>query len=229
MTQIEEASATFPSRRATGSAVSHAYTVLRDSIVSMRTHPGEIITEEQVAKRLSMSRTPVREAFLWLERERLVDIRARVGAVVTPISVAGFREFSETRFMMEAHSARQICRKRIVVGDHLGRLIDQQAEQLEEHGDSVEKMIKTDVEFHTTVVRLVGNSELDRVYTSLGERQRRFGIALFSVEPQRPVKALRMHRQIIDSLSRFDEDGVLSSLEEHIMGMPEDIAIALSD
>src|SRR5262249_27188617 len=77
------------------------YDVLRTEILTCRLLPGEEIKEQELASRYDVSRQPVREALLRLERERLITVHPRQGYQVNPVSVADARDIFRFRLVLE--------------------------------------------------------------------------------------------------------------------------------
>lgn len=75
------------------------YRTLRDKIVSMELKPGTTISTQEIADSMSVSRTPVREAFIRLQREDLLDVTPQRSTVVSKINMD--RVYQE-RFIREA-------------------------------------------------------------------------------------------------------------------------------
>mgnify|MGYP002768147412 FL=1 len=75
------------------------YRTLRDKIVSMELKPGTIISTQEIADSMSVSRTPVREAFIRLQREDLLDVAPQRSTIVSKINMD--RVYQE-RFIREA-------------------------------------------------------------------------------------------------------------------------------
>ena len=75
-------------RASGGSARDQVYAALREAIVSAELEPGRRLSENELAERLGVSRTPVREALVRLRDERLVAIVPQLGTFVTLISTA---------------------------------------------------------------------------------------------------------------------------------------------
>lgn len=75
------------------------YRTLRDKIVSMELKPGTIISTQEIADSMSVSRTPVREAFIRLQREELLDVAPQRSTMVSKINMD--RVYQE-RFIREA-------------------------------------------------------------------------------------------------------------------------------
>ena len=79
--------------------------VLADQIASGRLRPNERINQERVASELGVSRTPVREALRWLERDGLVRLEARRGAFVAAFDARDIDEIYELREVLEPRAA----------------------------------------------------------------------------------------------------------------------------
>ncbi|MBU9721565.1 MULTISPECIES: GntR family transcriptional regulator [Bacillaceae] len=84
--------------RKKGSTRDYVYKTVRDQIVNWDLKPGQKISEKEVAEKLHVSRTPVREAFLQLGHEDLLDIFPQIGTVVSRID---FTLVEEARFVRE--------------------------------------------------------------------------------------------------------------------------------
>jgi hypothetical protein len=89
-------------------ATSFVHDYLKNLILDLVIPPDTIVTEMQVATATHLSRTPVREAFLRLHEERLVELIPRGGTLVPRITSRQVRELYETRLLHEMHA---VCRK----------------------------------------------------------------------------------------------------------------------
>lgn len=83
-----------------------AYREIELRIVALQLEPGSLISENSLAEELGLGRSPVREALRRLERERLVEIHPRRGAIVTSIDVMRILELFEVRRPLENLVAR---------------------------------------------------------------------------------------------------------------------------
>src|SRR6266496_711228 len=79
----------------------NVYESLRSDILSCRLPPGADMREQELAERDAVSRQPVREALLRLEREHLVTVQPRQGYLVNPISLADARDLLRFRLALE--------------------------------------------------------------------------------------------------------------------------------
>ena len=83
-----------------------AYYAIRELIVTLELAPGSIVSERELQDRLSVGRTPVREALQRLEGERLVEVYPRRGIFVSNVNVLDLAVLSEVRGVLESFGAR---------------------------------------------------------------------------------------------------------------------------
>ena len=192
-----------------------AYDYVKRLIVDLTLPPGGIITEMDIASVTGLSRTPVREAFLRLDAERLIQLLPRRGALVTLVTARQIRELSRTRLALELYAVRELCERRIPVAEQLWPLVHRQR-ALQDQDAPCPEVIACDREFHTTIVRAVGNTVMTELYASMGDRQQRTGVAAFLAQPGRADLAVEHHRQITEALERWDLAAVEEMLREHL-------------
>lgn len=186
---------------------------LRESIIKGELHPGQKLTEPELADRLGISRTPIREAFRQLESEGFLTVIPRRGAVVSSISQEEIEDFYEIKSLLEGYAAR-IAASRITARDieKLEKLNDQLLELARQ--EDVEAFFRKNNEFHNTFIALCGNDKLLEIRLGLVQRFLRFRLQALSV-PGRLMKSVEQHKLIIDALSRKDGDLAESLVVEH--------------
>lgn len=101
-----------PSQRKRGSGARHVYDVLRDEILSLSMPPGSPIDENTLAERLSMSRTPIREALVRLAGEGLVTTMPNRSAIVSNIDFANLHNYFEALTLMYRITTRLAAENR---------------------------------------------------------------------------------------------------------------------
>jgi DNA-binding GntR family transcriptional regulator len=94
------------SRRSQTTLVDDIVDAIRDRIIHGELQPGLKIRQQQFAEALGVSRTPLREAFQRLEADGWVDLRARRGAEVRPLTVGEAGEIFTMRVVLETTAAR---------------------------------------------------------------------------------------------------------------------------
>ncbi len=98
-------------RRPTETLTERAYRALEEAIVTLALPPGEVVSEAQLAARLDIGRTPIREALQRLAREGLVRILPRRGVVVAGVDVGEQLRLLEVRREIERLIARTAARR----------------------------------------------------------------------------------------------------------------------
>lgn len=175
--------------------------ILLDRIVKGELVPGERIVESRLAKELSISQSPVREALRDLAAIGLVDIESRRGARVRQPTAKELRDVSEVRSEIDALAARLAAER--LDEDTLDALRDAHREMTACHreGDYV-GMTAADAEFHRLIAHASGNEAVERVFGQLEPFARTF-ITLTS--PNVEVDGIiRQHGGILDALVARD-------------------------
>jgi DNA-binding GntR family transcriptional regulator len=95
----------------TRNASSAATELIRQAIVDGRLPPGRRLKEEELARELGISRTPVREALLMLHAEGLVDVAPNRGAAVRSHSVEDLDDLYQLRAVLEGYSTRRAAHR----------------------------------------------------------------------------------------------------------------------
>jgi len=192
----------------------HGY--LKELILDLVVQPKTLITEMDVARATGLSRTPIREAFLRLHEERLVEIFPRRGALVSPITARQIRELYEVRFLLEFHAAEVICTERLSAADTLTPLCTEQA-TLYAEGALPPALIRVDRQFHSELIAAAGNTVMSTVNDSLGDHHQRTGVLSFSLDRRRCEMAVEQHLEITAALAGFDLKRARRAIERHLV------------
>ena len=88
-----------------------AYAKLKNNIFEFELLPGDRFSETDIAGRLGMSRTPVREALYRLEREGYTQVHFRVGWSVRAFDFAQFENLYDLRLVLEMVSVQRLCER----------------------------------------------------------------------------------------------------------------------
>ncbi|MFN8215331.1 MAG: GntR family transcriptional regulator [Solirubrobacterales bacterium] len=133
-----------------------AYAQLRRQILEVELWPGATFSENEIAERLELGKTPIREALLRLRLEGLVAVRPRAGYEVAPVTLRGARDSLELRGALDAEAASRAC-EQPAAGEGLGIL---NRELLAEAGEAVAGRLEADQRFHLAVGAAGGNQAL---------------------------------------------------------------------
>ena len=196
-----------------GSASAQAYAHAKERLLDGRYAAGTLLSENELAKRLGISRTPVREAFLQLEAEGLLELYPRRGALVTPISPSEADDVLEARLLIERHCVAAVADQGEPLAAMLRESIIEQRESLAPDGPPY---AIADRRFHRLIVLANGNDVLTRVYDALRDRQQRITASAASRDPERIGMFIAEHEQIAEAIGRGDADAAVELMSEHL-------------
>ena len=182
-----------------------AYHEIKYRILEGRLAPGTTLLENEVANLLAMSRTPIREALIKLEEERLVAVRPRRGFTVLEQSVDDIAEIYEVFSTLEVRAARLAASRAQdpAALDRLDRLMDQM-ERATAKGD-IEHWSHLDDVFHADLVALCGNSRLQSTLRTYWDEQYRVRMAIVRLRPL-PTQSDIEHRSIVAAIRDGDPE-----------------------
>ena len=89
----------------------YAYRTLRENILKLKLKPGDKISEKEISDTLSISRTPVREAFIRLSQEQLLEVLPQRGTYISKINTSQIAEFRFLRVTLEQAVMKLACEK----------------------------------------------------------------------------------------------------------------------
>lgn len=191
-----------------------AYAYLKETVLTDPAMQGEFLSEQEIADRIGVSRTPIREALLLLAAEDLVELVPKRGARVAPLSGREITELMELRGIVERYAAGRVIGTDDCPLRELGDLLERQRGL--SGADQAREFIAVDQQFHMTLVAAAGNTLLDRHYEGLRSRQVRAGqVALFNAQ-NRQEAVLAEHRAILDALAAGDAGAACAAIDEHL-------------
>lgn len=199
------------------SLADRAYQHLIQSILRNELRPGTALSVPELARRMNVSRSPVREAIQRLIYDGLAEHERHRGAVVSRIDEGSFRSLLEVRELLEGLAAR-LAAERITA-----QQVAELEATLEEHEDVIGsedpyRNVELDMHFHKVIRAAAGNADLD---TMLGRTQSRAHLSLHSLwSPSRdPLAMLHEHRQVFDAIAANDPGRAEHAAQEHIRGL----------
>ena len=198
------------------SAARRAYADVKERLLDGRYAGGTLLSENEIAQRLGLSRTPVRQAFVQLEAEGLVELYPRRGALVVPISASEADDVLEARLLIEQHAARRAAAAPPSV--ELRAAIADQEAALAAGGAG---FIQADRRFHQAIVSAAGNRILTKQSEALRDRHQRIAATTIARDPSRRERFLEEHRAIAAALERGDGETAAALLGDHLRGAHE--------
>nr|WP_228721131.1 GntR family transcriptional regulator [Arthrobacter sp. 260] len=186
---------------------------IRSAILSGSYAPGERLKEAEVAVRLGVSRTPVREAFRVLETEGLIEVLAGRGARVRLFTAEDVQLIHEIRSVLEGMVARQATLH--VSKSHLAAL-ESSCDRLENLPDgSVLECDQENQYFHGLIFDIVGNDRLTHIARRLLEVPLPYKEDYWSTEEVK-ASSVAAHRRVCEALRTNDAVAAEEAMRQHV-------------
>ena len=178
------------------------FNTLRDAILKGELDPGEHLMEVQLANRLGVSRTPIREAIRQLETEGLVVMTPRKGAVVAEITQKDLTDVLEVRKALEELAVELACSK----------ITAEEVEKLKECDDRFCKaqdkneltvIADMDEQFHDVIYEATGNKRLIQLLNNLRQQMYRYRLEYIKDDKQWDVLR-EEHKRLVKAIEEKD-------------------------
>lgn len=190
------------------------FNTLRQAILHGELKPGERLMEIKLAKRLGVSRTPIREAIRMLELEGLVVMIPRRGAAVAQITKQDLEDVLEVRCSLEELAVELACTR--MTGIELQKL-HKVIEEFEHacNTNDVTALAEKDVAFHDIIFEATGNRRLIQLLNNLREQMYRYRLEYLKDESSHD-KLLLEHKTIENDIKNHDIESARQHIKEHI-------------
>jgi DNA-binding GntR family transcriptional regulator len=208
-----------PQSTATGPAATLSekiYRALKRDIIRGIYQPGEALSEKDLTERYKGSRTPVREAAVRLQNERLLRIVPNRGYFVSPITLQVLNDIYEFRAAVESAAAELAASKsnNPELLRKLAKLAD--ASCTPEDRKSCVSFIEADTAFHVGIARLARNQMLLQAVTEARNQMERIMYAAIDIHYYGELPG-REHREILQAIQDRDRDRAWQRMRDHIM------------
>lgn len=190
------------------------YARLKEDIAAFRLLPGDRFSEGDVATRLAVSRTPVRQALDRLQQEGYLQVRFRSGWEVLPFDFERFEALYDLRIVLELAAIERLCLAPdavVVLAPLCARW--QVPEAL--RSTAGEEVAAWDEAFHCALVAAAGNPELARVHREVSERIRVVRRLDFGVQG-RVAATYAEHAAVLTAILRGEAAEARALMTDHI-------------
>ncbi|WP_417455179.1 GntR family transcriptional regulator [Kiloniella sp.] len=182
-----------------------AYRELKRRILENELPPGTQLMEGELAELLDISRTPAREAMTRLEVEGLVEVRARHGMKVKPISVSDMQEIYALLTGLESTAAWQAAKN-----DHSRGEIESLRGTVKEmdnalHAEDLKAWALSDEKFHKLLVSMSRNNRLIELVDRFIDQSHRVRMLTLTLRPI-PAQSNEDHARVVDAIEAKDAD-----------------------
>lgn len=201
------------------------FNTLRQAILKGELKPGERLMEIQLAQKLGVSRTPVREAIRKLELEGLVLMIPRKGAEVAQITVQDLEDVLEVRCALEELAVKDAC-------EHI---TDEQLQELKRASaefkrclaaDDIVASVHADMNFHEIIYGATNNRRLLQILNNLREQMYRYRMEYLKDKTTHQT-LLDEHDAIRRALKKHDKEKAGKAIHIHIVNQKESIMNSL--
>jgi DNA-binding GntR family transcriptional regulator len=202
-------------RQSTAQAIGEA---LREEIMRGRLSPRERLIESDLAERLAVSRTPLREALRQLEAEGFAERLPTGGLVVIGTDEVDLRDLFWLRCVLETHVAEEVAIKATPGQiDQLERILDRMDLLMDHH----DLFLALGHDFHDELAALFGNQRCRTILGQLRGHVDRYWEVGTARRPERPRNASEEHRKVLAAIRLGDGLGAAAAMRAHVMAEAE--------
>lgn len=186
--------------------------VLRMNIIRLHLKPGQEISETEISSRLGISRTPVREAFIRLGEDGLLEVRPQRCTVISRIDLDQAEETRFVRRTLEKSITKEACGAFSAAGvDELTDNLRMQKKFV--NTEDYEGLLAADDEFHRTIYRHCGKERVWDFIKKLDNSHDRLRLMTLSHIAERIFEE---HKAILDLIIENDSNAVDDVVESHL-------------
>ena len=203
------------------------FNTLREAILKGDLKPGERLMELQLASKLGVSRTPIREAIRRLEQEGLAVTTPRKGAEVAKMTLKDMEDVLEIRDALDELAVRIACQK---ISDEQLRQLEDVKELFEKSTQTgnVKKIAEADVSFHDVIYEATGNPKLVTLLNNLREQVYRYRVEYIK-DPKNYPTLIAEHEAILDSLKNRDVKNAVEAMHVHVANQAEAVKMVIQE
>lgn len=187
--------------------------LIREAIVNGRLVPGERLKEEELARELGISRTPVREALLVLQAEGLVDATPNRGAAVRAHDAVDLDDLYQLRALLEGYAARRAASR--ITLEQVASLWAS-CDRFDTISDEdVRELVKENLLFHNTILEAAASARAASMVRKVIELPLVYKSYIWYSPDQKRISA-HYHRQITKALEAGDAERAELVMKEHV-------------
>ncbi len=199
------------------------YVHIKRDIAAFKLIPGDRFTENELCERLSVSRTPVRQALTRLQQEGLVEVMFRSGWRVLPFDFDRFEQLYDLRMVLETAAVQRLCSDATAAQQEaLQALAEIWLVPAAQRSHDGAQVAKWDEAFHSSLVAACGNAEMSRVHSDVTERIRVIRQLDFT-QALRVDTTYEEHAKILKAIRAKRSDQAQMLLKAHIQSSQAEV------
>jgi DNA-binding GntR family transcriptional regulator len=189
--------------------------LIREAIVDGRLAPGQRLKEEELARELGISRTPVREALLVLQSEGLVAAEPNRGATVRAHDAEDLDDLYQLRALLEGYAARRAASRITPQALTVLRESCERFDALSGDAEDLRELVRENLVFHSTILESAGSRRLETMVRKVIELPLVYKSYIWYSPDQKRISA-HYHRQITTALEARDSERAELIMKEHV-------------
>jgi DNA-binding GntR family transcriptional regulator len=192
-----------------------AYDDLKELFQNGTYAPGDFLTEGELARRLRMSKTPVRTALTRLEMDGFVTVSPQQGIVVREPSVQEIIDLFDIRIALETFVVRRLAGN--LTTDQATRLrvnLDLQGRAVKDRDN--ETATRLDTDFHLMLCEFLDNREITQAMERLRGKLHRIILGIQRKSPERISDGWREHEAIAESITQGKGEQAAQRIIQHL-------------
>ena len=201
-----------------------AYETIKDNIIFLDLKPGEKIFEAEIAKKLKISRTPVREALVMLENEKLVKCDSSLGYIVRRLTIKEIGEYFAIREALELFAVPLIIER--ITASEIKALKNNTKESEKYVGNNdLRNIIRCETEFHSIQYKA---TKSDIFFDTISGLIDKFQLirAIAMITSSGPKESVGHHKEMIAAIEKRDPQELKKLMERHLKRAAELFALS---
>lgn len=197
---------------------SQAYYALKEQIVSNKLDYDVIYSLTRIAKELGISRTPVKDAMTRLSNEKYIDVYPSKGFCLHKLSESDIANTYQIRSAFECYAAIDMSSSKTARATSYLKMLKNLVADMDKtvvRKDSLEKTMKCDSDFHSTLVHYLDNPEITNLFDSYAYNLQVIAMKTFK-RPGRAADAVAEHNEIISAISSGDVARAYEAVRHHL-------------
>ncbi|GAB6146566.1 GntR family transcriptional regulator [Desulfocicer niacini] len=199
-----------------------AYQTIVKKIICLEYQPSQHLEETLLVEELGIGRTPIREALVRLQSEKMVESHPNRGVIVRPITLQNTKAMFESMHIFEFGVVDIAMQKDCTTAIHLMKKSNESVKKAV-YSNSIFRLVEANHEFHRNFAQSSQNEFLIRGVEDVRKEAKRLSYLSYNnaIDPQRPLEihfesVVKEHELMIKALTKKDGESLKSLLKEHI-------------
>ena len=199
------------------------YDYVRGQIINLGFKPGEFITDAQIAEKLTISRTPVREAFQRLEKEGLLVNEARKGWRVYMLDLEDINEIFDLKIAIEGMLIKKAarCTDKGLQKDLVDALEDMKKAVAAKDPDI---WLQSDIHLHNILFLMSNNERAEHMVDNLNDQWHRLRLGYVALQDRTNTSVVE-HEEFVGSVLAGEADLAAQQMCEHLTRVRDDLIL----